>query len=196
MKLRGISACLALALLSPACQKPDEVTVDESRPATMRDEGLKLRATSNTRFQEPGSSPILAGVEPEGWLVQPSSQFRLLNYRFGTGGEVAVGISAGSLAENVNRWLAQFGQDPLDTDALAQLEKIEVMGVSGVWIEAAGGYDPGMGQEPRTGQALAGVIADDNGRIVTVKMTGPAAEVAAQKTALRAFTAGLRPRGE
>ncbi len=196
MKLRGISACLALALLSPACRKPAEVTVDESRPATMRDEELRLHASSNARFQEPGSSPILAGVEPDGWLPQPSSQFRLLNYRFGTGGEVAVGISAGSLAENVNRWLAQFGKDPLDAGALAQLEKIEVMGVSGVWIEAEGDYNPGMGQEGRTDQALAGVIADDNGRIITVKMTGPAAEVAAQKAALRSFTGGLRARGE
>src|SRR5690606_29193791 len=123
-----------------------------------------------------GSGPILAGVVPEGWLVQPSSQFRLLNYRFGSGGEVAVGISAGDLPGNVNRWLAQFGRDPLDADAVSALEKIEVMGVSGVWVEAEGDYEPGMGQEGRKDQALAGVIADDKGRIITVKMTGPAAE--------------------
>ena len=139
---------------------------------------------------------FLAGVVPEGWLVQPSSQFRLLNYRFGSGGEVAVGISAGDLPGNVNRWLAQFGRDPLDADAVSALEKIEVMGVSGVWVEAEGDYEPGMGQEGRKDQALAGVIADDKGRIITVKMTGPAAEVAAQKAALRSFVAGLRARGE
>lgn len=196
MKLRGISACLVLALVSSACRKPAEVTVDEDRPATMRDEGLALHASSNARFREPGSSPILAGVEPESWLAQPSSQFRLLNYRFGSGGEVAVGISAGSLGDNVNRWLAQFGKEPLDAEGLAKLEKIELMGAPGVWIEAEGDYNPGMGQEARAGQALAGAIADDNGRIVTVKMTGPAEEVAGQKAALRAFAGGLRARGE
>lgn len=196
MKLRGFSACLGLALLLPACRKPAEVTVDSKRPVTMRDEGLKADAGSDARFQEPGSGPILAGVVPEGWLVQPSSQFRLLNYRFGSGGEVAVGISAGDLPGNVNRWLAQFGRDPLDADAVSALEKIEVMGVSGVWVEAEGDYEPGMGQEGRKDQALAGVIADDKGRIITVKMTGPAAEVAAQKAALRSFVAGLRARGE
>jgi len=140
MKLRGFSACLGLALLLPACRKPAEVTVDSKRPVTMRDEGLKTDAGSDARFQEPGSGPILAGVVPGGWLVQPSSQFRLLNYRFGSGGEVAVGISAGDLPGNVNRWLAQFGRDPLDADAVSALEKIEVMGVSGVWVEAEGDY--------------------------------------------------------
>ena len=111
MKIRHISAVLAIALLA-GCDKPAEVTVDESRSVTMRDEGLKLNASSNDRFQEPGTGPLIAGTVPGSWLAQPSSSFRLLSYRFGTGGDVAVGISAGGLLENVNRWLGQFGQDP------------------------------------------------------------------------------------
>lgn len=196
MKLRGLTACLGLALLLPACRKPAEVTVDSKRPITMRDEGLKVDASSNARFQEPGSSPILAGEVPEGWLALPSSQFRLLNYRFGEGGEVAVGLSTGDLSGNVNRWLAQFGKDPLDASGIGALEKVEVLGVTGVWLEAEGEYNPGMGQESRGQHALAGVIADDNGRIITVKMTGPVSEVSAQKEALRRFVAGLSARGE
>lgn len=194
MKIQGISACLGLALLLPACRKTSEVTVDQSRAATMRDEGQKVNASSNDRFQEPSNSPILAGVEPQGWLAQPTSSFRLLSYRFGNGGDVAVGIASGSLEDNVNRWFGQFAKPPLDEAKIADLEKTTVLGISGVWLEIQGDYNPGMGQPPRSGQALAGVIAEAQGRIVTVKMTGPADEVAAQKESLKAFIAGLRPR--
>lgn len=196
MKIRGISACLGLALLLPACRKPKEVTVDESRALTMRDEVPKLNASSNDRFQEPGTGPFVPGVVPENWLAQPPSTFRLLSYRFGTGGDVAVGMASGSLKDNINRWLGQFAQTPLSDEDIAKLEKDQVLGVKGVWVEASGDYLPGMGQPARTGQALYGFIAEDAGRIITVKMTGPAEEVTAQKPALKVFATTLRKRGE
>ena len=195
MTIRHISAVLAIALLA-GCDKPAEVTVDESRVVTMRDAGLKLNATSNDRFQEPGTGPFIAGKVPANWLEQPSSTFRLLSYRFGTGGDVAVGISSGGLLENVNRWLGQFGQDPLTEADLAKLEPGEVVGAKGVWVEASGDYSPGMGQPPRAAQSLYGLVAEKGGRIVTIKMTGPADELAAQKSALKVFAATLRERAE
>jgi hypothetical protein len=197
MKIRALTACLGLTLLLPACRKPAEVTVDEERPLTMRDEQVKLNATSNDRFQAPGAAvdnPFLAGEVPEGWLEMPGNQFRLLNYRFGSGGEVAVGLSAGGLTDNVNRWLRQFDKDPLTDGQVVQLEKGTVVGIEGVWVTAEGDYMPGMGQSARPGQALYGIIAQDAGRVITVKMTGPAEEVAAQKDALKVFVAGLRRR--
>jgi hypothetical protein len=195
MKIRHISAVLALALLS-GCDKPAEVSVDETRPVTMRDAGHKLNATSSDRFEEPGTGPYLAGVVPEGWLAQPTSAFRLLSYRFGTGGDIAVGVSSGGMLENVNRWLGQFGADPIDEAGLEKLEKGEAAGAKGVWVEAAGDYSPGMGQPPKASQALYGLVAVEGDRIVTIKMTGPADEVAAQKSALKVFAASLRKRAE
>ncbi len=196
MKIRGISACLGLVLLLPACRKPEEVTVEDSRPLTMRDEAPKLNASSNERFQPPGSGPFIAGEVPPNWLEQPGSSFRLLSYRFGTGGDVAVGMASGGLKDNVNRWLGQFARPGLSDEELANLPKGSIVGVEGVWVEAAGDYAPGMGQPPRADQALYGFIAEDQGRIITVKMTGPAAEVAEQKEALEKFVKTLRRRGE
>lgn len=196
MKIRHFSAGLAVALLLPGCDKPAEVTVDESRVVTMRDDGLKLDATANDRFQEPGTGPFIAGTVPGNWLAQPPNSFRLLSYRFGTGGDVAVGISSGGLLENVNRWLGQFGQDPLTEADLAKLEKGEAAGAKGVWVEAEGDYSPGMGQPARPAQALYGLVAEEGGQIVTLKMTGPADEVAAQKSALKVFAQTLRKRAE
>lgn len=206
MKLRGISACLAVALLLPACRKPEEVTVDESRPATMRDENLKVGATSQERFGMPSSSrppappagdaPFVAGFLPDGWETLPPTEFRLLNHRFGTGGEVTVGASQGDILSNANRWLGQFAASALDTAGVAALEKIPLLGGEGVWIESKGDYAPGMGQSPRSDQALAGVILQRGTQIVTVKMVGPAAEVEAHKPALRQYVAGLQARSE
>ena len=196
MKIRGFTACLGVALLLlPACRKSEE-TVDHTRALTMRDQDLKLDASSNERFERPGTGPIIAGMVPEGWLEQPGSQFRLLSYRFGTGGDVAVGLAAGGMADNVNRWLRQFDKDPLSEAAIAKLEQGIVTGIPGLWVEAEGDYMPGMGQSAKPGQALYGIIAEKDGRIVTVKMTGPADEVKAEKEKLKAFVAALRNRGE
>ncbi|WP_035604615.1 hypothetical protein, partial [Haloferula sp. BvORR071] len=123
-------------------------------------------------------------------------QFRLLSYKFGTGGEVAVGISSGGMADNVNRWLRQFGKEPLSEAAIAKLEQGTVLGIPGLWVETEGNYAAGMGQAPRSGQGLYGIIAEKNGRIFTVKMTGPAAEVTGEKEKLKAFVAALAERGQ
>lgn len=196
MKIRALSACLGLALLLPACRKPPEVTVDESRELTMRDESPKLDASSNDRFQEPGTGPFIPGQVPPDWLAQPPTSFRLLSYRFGTGGDIAVGMASGGLTDNINRWRGQFAQAALSDADVAKLPKDRIVGIEGVWVEASGDYAPGMGQPPRPGQALYGFIAADQGRIITVKMTGPADEVAGQKEALQTFVKTLRRRGE
>jgi hypothetical protein len=198
MKNRTAAAVFGLALVATACRKPAEVTADAERPLTLRDATPKLDASSNERFggDAQDASPFVAGQVPEGWTVMPSNQFRLLNYRFGTGGEVAVGLSAGGLTENVNRWLGQFDRDPLSDGEVVKLEKGTVVGIEGVWVEAEGDFMPGMGQPARSAQGLYGLIAQDAGRVITVKMTGPAAEVAAQKEALKLFVAGLSRRAE
>ncbi|QJE95023.1 hypothetical protein [Luteolibacter luteus] len=196
MKIRALSACLGLTLILPACRKPAEVTVDESRDLTMHDEASKLNATSNDRFEEPGTGPFVPGQVPPSWLAQPATSFRLLSYRFGTGGDIAVGMASGSLTDNINRWLGQFALPALSDADVAKLPKDKITGIEGVWVEASGDYAPGMGQPPRPGQALYGFIAADQGRIITVKMTGPAEEVAGQKEALQNFVKTLRQRGE
>jgi len=194
MKLRGPTAFLVLPLLLAACHKPAVVTVDETRPLTMADEGLKVDASNLDRFQDPKQFPFAAGIVPDGWRQEAADQFRLLNFSFGQGGEVAVGASRGDLLQNINRWMDQFSAPHLKEEDFGKLEIVHVLGTDGVWVEAKGTYAGGMGREPRTGQMLIGVVADDGKQIITVKMTGPADEVAAQKPALNAFIRGLHYR--
>lgn len=168
------------------------MNVEETRFATTRDETPKLFATSDERFRNTRPSPV-KGKPPENWLALPSAQFRELNYRFGDSGtgEVYVSLAAGSVADNVNRWRGQFGLEPLTPPEFDALEKTPIAGTDGVWVEAAGNYASGMGAPARPGMGLAGVIAQVGGRIMTLKMVGPEAEVEAGKDALKAFAATL-----
>ena len=194
MKRPALLLLTATALLSSCREKPAEVVVTETRPLTLRDVPPKLDATSDERFRDAKPSPV-QGDTPDGWLKMPATQMRLLNYRFGESGmgEVWVSISSGSVLDNVNRWLGQFGAEKLDAAGLAKLRHVPLAGLDGVWVETEGNYAGGMGAAPRDGYALAGVVAiDRHGRILTVKMIGPKPEVAAAKATAEAFSRGLR----
>ncbi len=185
---------LATAALAPSCrEKPAELTVSETRAATTRDTAPKLDATSDERFRDARPSPVKADT-PEGWLALPSTQMRLLNYRFGESGmgEVWVTIASGSVPDNVNRWLKQFDSPELDADGLAKLRTVPIAGTTGTWVEATGEYAAGMGAPPKPGHGLAGVVARINGRILTVKMVGPEAEVRSAKATLENFARDLK----
>ncbi|MCH7225948.1 hypothetical protein [Haloferula sp. A504] len=185
-----------------SCGERKEVVADETRPLTMREESLNLEADNDERFQpgrpqprvpvESPPSPVAAGVVPGDWKQAPPTGFRLLNYTFGTAGQVYVSASRGGVIDNVNRWLKQFGRDAIDAGGLEGLEKVETAGHRGVWVEAEGDFGGGMGQSPQSGWGLLGVVAENEGQILTVKMLGPGAEVAAQEENLRAFVEGLR----
>ena len=190
------SLCIAISgicLLGSSCEKKaSRVAVEETRGLTAKDGKPKLFATSDERFRNAKPSPV-KGDAPESWLVLPSAQFRELNYRFGESGlgEVYVSLSGGTVGENVNRWLQQFGNAQLSRTDLAAMEKTAVAGTEGVWVKAAGNYAAGMGQEAKPGYGLAGVIAEVGGQILTVKMVGPEAEVEKEKALLKGFAASL-----
>lgn len=183
-----------ICLWLTGCEKSGErMLVDETRGETSKDVPPKMFATSDQRFRDIKPSPV-EGNPPQNWLVLPSSQFRLLNYRFGESGtgEVYVSISSGGVMENANRWLKQFGRDAMSAEVFAATEKIPVVGLEGVWVEADGEYGSGMGADAKPGYGLAGVIASVGEQILTVKMVGPKNEVDAEKQALRAYIGSLR----
>lgn len=192
MKFRAASL-IAWLVVCTGCKEKTEVTVTETRPLTTNDRAFKLSATSDERFRVIKPSPVKAAT-PAGWLVQPASQFRLLNYRFGeTGmGEVWVSISSGTVLDNANRWLKQFGKNPLDSAGFAKLPPCSLAGSAGVWVVADGDYEGGMGAGGKPGFALAGVIASVKGQIITVKMVGPKVEVEAARPQLEAYVTSVK----
>lgn len=188
-----------LAALVTGCDERNEVVVTEARALTTRDLKVRLGATSDERFRNTRSSPV-EGEAPAHWLSLPATEFRLQNYRFGESGlgEVWVSVASGGVLDNVNRWLRQFGDEAVDEQGLQQMRHVTMLGLSGVWVEAVGVYSPGMmaGGQPRSGYALAGVIAEMGDQLLTVKMVGPEAEVKAATDDLEAFVASLNLKQE
>lgn len=185
-------AVVACVVVLCSCEERKECVVVETRPVTTSDPTPKLSATSDERFRNAKPCPV-RGDAPDGWVVVPATEIRLLNYRFGEAGEVWVSISSGSVLDNINRWLhKQFGAPAIDQAAVESMRHVAMAGASGVWVEASGDYSPGMGSAAQSGYALAGVVAADHGRILTVKMVGPQAEVAAQKAKLETFVGTLK----
>lgn len=194
MKLRVITGVVLSLVLLSGCREKAEVTVRETRPLSTRDAPSHLFATSDERFSNARPSPVKADL-PTGWKALPANEFRLLNYRFGPSGtgEVWVSSSAGSVLDNVNRWLKQFGAPAIDDAGCKALPTIPLLGTTGVMVKAEGDYVGGMGQAPQTGYGLAGVVAEFQGQILTIKMVGPAAEVRFGQPVLEAFAKSLRP---
>lgn len=192
MKYRAASLAACVVIFS-GCGEKKETTVTETRSLTTKDGAIKLFATSDERFRLIKPSPVKAD-KPDGWQALPASQFRLLNYRFGeTGmGEVWVSLSQGTVLDNANRWLKQFGKPPLDQAGLAKLSSFALAGSTGVRVTAEGDYAGGMGAAEKPGFALAGVIASVKGQIITVKMVGPKAEVEEAQPVLETFMKSVR----
>lgn len=191
---RRLTLLVFLLVVLPSCEEKKDAIVTETRKLTARDAVPKLFATSDTRFRNAKPSPVTAET-PDGWLALPATDIRLLNYRFGQSGtgEVWVSISSGTVLDNVNRWInQQFAAPAIDQAAMEKLRTVPIAGATGVWVEATGPYSPGMGAPPKPGFALAGVITSIQGKILTVKMVGPQAEVQGARQTLEAFAKNLK----
>ena len=139
-----------------------------------------------------GTDPLVAPMPPE-WRQVPGTQLRLFNYRFGggsNGGEVYVSRARGGVLPNVNRWLGQFGKPPLTS--LDELPKIKMLGLDAVVVSASGKFGGGMGKPAQENAAVLGVIADHGSGLLTVKMIGPADQVAGERERMLKFCESLR----
>ena len=177
MNVTGYRLLILGALLVPflvSCRDADEVLVTEQRQLTMADEEI---------------DSLIAVMPPE-WRRLPATQFRILNYRFGEDGEVFVGRSRGGVLPNVNRWLGQYGKPPLNS--VDELPKIQILGREGVLVSASGDFKGGMGRPARQNAGLAGVIVGTGEQLLTVKMTGDAEAVTAERERLIQFSKELR----
>lgn len=175
-KLRFISISVFSVILCASCRKAENVVVNERRDLVVADQG---------------NHSLMAVMPPE-WRQVPSTEFRMLNYRFGDSGEVFVGRSRGGLLPNINRWLGQFGKPALES--AEDLPKVPILGQMGVLVNASGDFAGGMGRAARKNAGLAGVIVVIGDQLITIKMMGGAEDVAAEQERLIKFCEALRIR--
>jgi hypothetical protein len=78
---------------------------------------------------------------------------------------------------NVNRWRKQMNLEPLSPAELAALPQEKLLGATAFVVDLEGTY-VGMGQgEPKPAYRMLGLVAEQPGQTVFLKMTGPAATV-------------------
>lgn len=168
----------ALLFLGVSCHESDRsILVTETRELTLFDQTF------------PGTVKDLPPLE---WRRIHGTQMRALNYLAGPDDSVQIfmGNSGGGVLGNANRWLGQFGE--AQAASLDAFEKIEVLGREAQLIEATGDFGGGMGQLPQKNHGLLGFIRSQGGdAVLTLKMTGPADAVAAERERFLAYAKSL-----
>jgi hypothetical protein len=133
--------------------------------------------------------------KPSGWKELPATQFRKVNFSFGPNGEGECYLSSssgGGVVENLNRWRAQMGQPELTAEQVTELPVKTLFGAPGRFIDISGTFTGAGGAEPKSDYRLLGVVYSEGNTTVTVKMTGPAPLVEAEKGNFDTFCASLR----
>jgi hypothetical protein len=134
-----VNACLvglAFGILClVGCDNKSEIKVYRVSKAALEDTGPDQQGARPANAPSPsmpgGMAPVSSASSvpaPPNWQPQPLSQMRQASYLVrGNNGEVAdvsfvsLGASAGNVLENVNRWLSQVGQPPIDEQKLNQI---------------------------------------------------------------------------
>ena len=168
-----------VATLLTSCRQPEtSIKVTETRRLTLHDKIY------------PGD---FKDQPPLDWRRLPGTQFRLINFVTGKDDsvEIVMGETQGEVLGNANRWLGQFGLTPVQS--LDFLGKTALLERNAYLVEGSGTYSPGMGRPPKEGYAMIGVIRDHPSNLITLKMTGPAAEVEAQREALFKYMQSFVP---
>ena len=143
---------------------------------------------------------------PAGWeRVQPKSrmvetEFAVPAAQADAAGRMTVMGAGGSVEANIERWCGQFSQpDGSATRDKATTKKLKVAGcevtlvdISGTFTDMPGGPFAGGPAVQRPGyRMLAAIIATPGRGNYFLKLTGPAATIAAQQDAFRTMVEGL-----
>lgn len=181
----GNSSLLSILIVGAvSCKKefPHEVEITEPRELTQFDTNELQRPQTNS----------FKTIQPLSWRRVGMTEFRLLNYRAGKSTEIAVGTASGSPKANIDRWYRQFKVEPIAD--LASLKTDPVLGSNSYLVDLTGEFSANMGgiAVKQNDWAIVGIITVLGPRdILTLKMTGPVSEVAAEKANFLAFAKNL-----
>jgi hypothetical protein len=144
----------------------------------------------------PESTAAAAAITWEGpatWTKAPDRMMRLVTYTVGSSEcyVAQLGGDGGGLAMNLNRWRGQMGQPDLSEEEIAALPKITMMGKEATLIDITGEFT-GMANEQIAAARMLGAVSILDGQAVFVKMTGPDAEVNAERDNFIAFCQSLK----
>ncbi len=186
-----------LLLAAAACSPPQKAEFGPEGPPAAPDRKVVWGADIFERYGQermgaPTGQPAPGNVSyeaPAGWQELPPRQFRDVNLlvRGNPDAEcyLTLGVS-GSVADNLNRWRQQMGQSSLSVEELRALPIRPFLGTDAALLEVEGSFTP-RGGESKDGYLLIGLLAVLEGRVATLKMTGPADLLREERSAFLAL---------
>lgn len=195
-------AFAALSLLLSACDRgPVEVNQLVRQQLSVHpapevlDTTARLLPTGSAGSGQLGPGRYTA-TRPADWqAIPPRSEFYLMSFDVSGGVRCDVAVTGGGLEGNLQRWFNQFEDAAWPNGGLSSFAPITLAQFDGYLVELEGRYSPGMGSPAQGQAALLGAAAADatgtGAQTITVKMTGPAAAVAAQRENFLAFCSSL-----
>ncbi|MBX7258470.1 MAG: hypothetical protein K1Y02_19055 [Candidatus Hydrogenedentes bacterium] len=139
---------------------------------------------------------VLTWTAPDTWKPAPEKAMRVVTFTIGESGQTecyitSVSKAAGGAEENINLLRRQMGQEPLDAAGVEALPKVTVLGQPSPFLEVQGAYT-GMDGSKRENYLMYAVVSPADERTVFVKLTGPEAEVKAERDRFVAFCESLK----
>ena len=195
MKTRIILLGLVVAALA-ACDNKSEIKVYRVSKAPLEEEGTPeqqgaMPANAPSPSMPGGmSAPIFSTASvptPPNWQPQPLSQMRQASFLVkGEKGAVAdisfvnLGASAGNVLENVNRWLSQLSQSPIDEEKLNQIAQRITTSIGEVTVVDLAGLPNGA--DPAKDGRIIAAMTTNGGSTLFFKIRGNAALTESQKS--------------
>jgi len=192
--MNGRVALISLAVVSlVACDNKSEIKVYRVSKAPFEEAGPEQQSAVPANAPSPsmpgGMAPAVSSVSvptSPNWQPQPLSQMRQASFLVkGDDGAVAdisfvsLGMSAGNVLENVNRWLSQIGQLPIDEQKLNQIAQHVTTSIGDVTVVDLEGL-PGDADPKKDGRIIAGMTTTGNSTLF-FKIRGNAALTESQK---------------
>lgn len=190
MKLRFL--CLVVSALV-ACDNKSEIKVYRVSKAPLEEALPEQQSAMPANAPSPsmpgGMAPVAPASSvptPPNWEPQPLSQMRQASFLVkGDKGAVAdisfvsLGASAGNVLENVNRWLSQIGQPPIDEQKLNQIAQKLTTSIGEVTVVDLVGLPNGA--DPNKDGRIIAAMTTNGSSTLFFKIRGNAALTEAQK---------------
>jgi hypothetical protein len=180
-----------LKLTGPAA----EVEAEKERFLELAQSLRRASANPPAESPHPTAAPLTWDA-PAGWATGRARSMRVvtLHPRGREDAECYITVlsgRAGGTVANLNRWRDQLGQAALAEGDIAALPRITVLGQAVALLEVAGTYTD-MGGGTSENHALLGVVVEAGDQTITVKMTGPAEVVQAERESFVRFCESLK----